>query len=53
MSIPNQSHSNKVLISGAARTGKSEQIISRIKEYTEGDKKFLLIVPTADYVNQY
>ena len=54
MSAPNQTHSqSKVLISGPARTGKSEQIISRIKEYAESNRKFLLIVPMHDSVTQY
>ena len=54
MSAPNQTHSHSnVLISGPARTGKSEQIISRIKEYTKSSTNFLLIVPQSDSVTQY
>ena len=54
MSTPIQTHNDgKILISGAARTGKSEQIISRIEEYVKSSTKFLLIVPTTDYQNRY
>jgi len=54
MSAPIQTYiGHKILISGPARTGKSEQIISRIKEYAESNTNFILIVPTSDYLNQY